>query len=159
MRLHPRIRKTIKYGGAALTVLLVVVWIGSGSRCFSCWNRWGLALRVSGGQIVLFYTPNENDHGSEFRFARQDFIIELQPYFPRRIANGPNVCWGFFLPLWMLAAMMLLLTALAFRLDTLARRRERMNLCQKCGYDRTGLASDTVCPECGAPSCPVAKDQ
>lgn len=30
MKPHPRIRKTIKYGGAALTLLLVVVWIGSG---------------------------------------------------------------------------------------------------------------------------------
>jgi hypothetical protein len=26
---HPRIRKTIKWGGAAVTVLLAVVWIGS----------------------------------------------------------------------------------------------------------------------------------
>ena len=30
MKPHPRIRKTIKWGGAAATVLLVVVWIGSG---------------------------------------------------------------------------------------------------------------------------------
>ena len=30
MKPHPRIRKTIKWGGAAVTVLLVVVWVGSG---------------------------------------------------------------------------------------------------------------------------------
>ena len=30
MKPHARIRKTVKWGGAAMTVLLVVVWIGSG---------------------------------------------------------------------------------------------------------------------------------
>ena len=30
MKPHPRIRKTIKWGGAVVTVLLVVVWIASG---------------------------------------------------------------------------------------------------------------------------------
>lgn len=30
MKPHPRIRKTIKWGGAAVTVLLVVVWIWDG---------------------------------------------------------------------------------------------------------------------------------
>lgn len=36
------------------------------------------------------------------------------------------------------------------RLDTLARRRARVNHCPKCNYDRAGLAKDVVCPECGA---------
>src|SRR5438045_122692 len=30
MKPHPRIRKAIKWGGAAVTVFFVVVWIGSG---------------------------------------------------------------------------------------------------------------------------------
>jgi hypothetical protein len=30
MKPHPRIRKTIKWGGAAVTVLLVVLWIAGG---------------------------------------------------------------------------------------------------------------------------------
>jgi len=32
MKPHPRIRKTIKWGGAAVTVLLVVAWVGSATR-------------------------------------------------------------------------------------------------------------------------------
>jgi hypothetical protein len=34
---HPRIRKTVKWGGAVASVLLVAVWIGSG------WWRVGYA--------------------------------------------------------------------------------------------------------------------
>jgi rubrerythrin len=41
-------------------------------------------------------------------------------------------------------------TALAWRLDTFARRRARLNLCPKCNYDRAGIAGDAKCPECGA---------
>ena len=53
------------------------------------------------------------------------------------------------MPLWIPAAVSLLLTALAFRLDTLARRRVLAHLCPNCHYDRTGLAASAVCPECG----------
>ncbi len=40
-------------------------------------------------------------------------------------------------------------TALAWRLDTLARRREKLGACPSCGYDRAGLAFSAPCPECG----------
>lgn len=30
------------------------------------------------------------------------------------------------------------------------RQRERSSLCDRCGYDRTGLPERSVCPECGA---------
>ena len=29
------------------------------------------------------------------------------------------------------------------------RRRYRLGLCTACGYDRSGLAADAACPECG----------
>jgi hypothetical protein len=38
-------------------------------------------------------------------------------------------------------------------------RRARMNLCTECHYDRTGLAGDAKCPECGVAAGSVAKDQ
>jgi|GEM_PF-3279641 len=38
----------------------------------------------------------------------------------------------------------------AWRLDALARRRERGTLCKKCGYETSGLAPGSDCPECGA---------
>ena len=160
MNPHPRIRKTIQWGGAALTVLLVVAWIGSG------WWR-GLYWSVGG----LVYV--ELDDGRA--------CIECHPLrqapSPQEVIKGPHITeggyvhlhyenepagveywfswgtssrgWWLHAPLWIPTLSALLVTALAFRLDTLARRRERMNLCKHCGYDRTGLAAGTVCPECG----------
>ncbi len=66
--------------------------------------------------------------------------------------------WGLtsiYLPLWAPAVGCLAGTVIAWRLDTLARRRARVGFCPKCGYDRTGLvgvggAAGAVCPECGA---------
>jgi rubrerythrin len=52
--------------------------------------------------------------------------------------------------LWPLVLAALALTLYAWHLDTLARRRARLNFCPKCNYDRTGLPKDAVCPECGA---------
>jgi hypothetical protein len=53
-------------------------------------------------------------------------------------------------PLWIPASAAIGATALAWRLDTLARRRARVGLCPKCSYNRAGLAVGAVCPECGA---------
>ncbi len=64
---------------------------------------------------------------------------------------SPGSRWVFLqaVPFWTPAALMLVVTMIAWRLDTFARRRARLNLFPKCNYDRTGLASDVVCPECG----------
>ncbi|XVJ58526.1 MAG: hypothetical protein HEQ23_03645 [Tepidisphaera sp.] len=35
---------------------------------------------------------------------------------------------------------------------TIRRRRVRRSLCPGCGYQRTGLAPDSPCPECASPS-------
>ena len=42
-----------------------------------------------------------------------------------------------------------LAASLLWRWDFVARRRERVGLCPKCGYDRRGIAADAPCPECG----------
>jgi len=51
-------------------------------------------------------------------------------------------------PLWWVAAPLLLLTAILWWLD---RRRVPPGHCRKCGYDLTGNVTG-VCPECGAPA-------
>ena len=53
-------------------------------------------------------------------------------------------------PLWAPLALALVPTALAWRLDGLARCRVRLGHCPHCGYDRAGLAPGAVCPECGS---------
>jgi hypothetical protein len=58
--------------------------------------------------------------------------------------------WQLSLPLWIPFCVSLPVTALAWRLDSLARRRAKTHLCPQCRYDRTGLTQNTLCPECGA---------
>src|SRR5262249_20025072 len=60
--------------------------------------------------------------------------------------------WSVLVPIWMLALPSLLTSATAWRLDTLARRRARVGLCPKCGYNLAGLPPTSPCPECGQAS-------
>jgi len=53
--------------------------------------------------------------------------------------------WAFILPLWIPFFILLIPTALLWRLD---RRRFPAGHCQECGYDLTGNVSGR-CPECG----------
>ena len=147
MKPHPRIRKTIKYGGAALTVLLVVVWIGSGWWTAS-WSPFAdLTVWCSKGHVVA-YTYDDRHFAPEtpFWFTSRATALTI----PRWIVMQAGSCRRVYVPLWIPVLPTVILTALAFCLDTLARRRERIGYCPKCHYDRAGIASDAVCPECGA---------
>ena len=143
-----------------MTVLLVVVWIQSA--------RWQFGWQgPSGNDAVLYrgtlfiswgetWGPAGFPHGWR-AYPEKDPLIWAFRFEPN--SRAANLGWNVWIPMWAPTALCVLITALAFRLDTLARRRARMNLCAKCHYDRTGLAGDAVCPECGVPVGPVAKDQ
>ena len=166
MKPHPRIRKTIKWGGAAVTVLLVVVWIGSGWWSSPVDILSGSWIEMAKGRL-LCGTWNENaalpaDDAKRTvaRILDLDYIYGglLGPKSPslhmfgqfRWIRDGND--WILAIPYWVLVLAILPVTATAWRLDTLARRRARIGFCPKCGYDRTGLARDggAKCPECGS---------
>ena len=152
MKPHPRIRKTVKWGGAAATVLLVVVWIGSGWWSASWYAKGWNAIGISRGLIELY----GSNWGLAEGFVVMDHVYQMDWSF------GPlHQVWGagvaspvtpgtFGLPLWAVVAPITSITALAWRLDARARRRTKLNLCPKCNYDRTGLAAGAVCPECGS---------
>jgi hypothetical protein len=151
MKPHPRIRKTIKWGGAAVTLLLVVVWISSWAYHPCLYLRPGAAVSLAVGGIEIYWDDT-------FRTGIQAGLFESR----RAILAAGHRRWfrglwdvdptsGFILvPLWPFSALSAMLTCAAWRLDALARRRARLNLCPKCHYDRTGLAADAKCPECGA---------
>ena len=158
-----RIRKTIMWGSAALTVLLLVVWIGSGWWRGAHWSVGGVvSVALDDGRACIqcdalkqASTPQEVIEGP--RITERGYIhlhYENEPTGVEHWFSGGTTSRGWWLhvPLWLSALASLGITALAFRLDTLARRRARMNLCPKCHYDRTGLAGDAVCPECGTGS-------
>ena len=145
MKPHPRIRKTIKWGGAAVTVLLAVVWVGS------AWFQWQvsqsptLSIDFGGGRI----TVGTSDVRPVWpRPTLLNVPPRLRLGYQETLVGDIAIRW---IPIWPIVLASLLCSATAWRLDTLARRRAKLNLCPKCGYDRTGLASkDAKCPECGA---------
>jgi len=145
-KLKRRVRKTVKWGGAVLTVLLVVVWIGS-AWWVVVWTDAGGSYGLQGGQAV---------------FSEPQILLEPGLTFFRVRAIGPRpFAWWFdrsqgfsgrywhFIPLWPLPLLSLLATAAASRADAKYLRRVRVGLCAKCGYDRAGLVAGAVCPECG----------
>jgi hypothetical protein len=158
MKPHPRplyIRKAIKWGCAATTVFLVVVWIGSG-----WWKPMWIETRAGDLEIdrgrVCFQSSDFLDYPTDWpQNAWPRGVMELPKF---RIEWGVTIKIGgakreIAIPLWMFALLAGAVTAFAWRLDTLARRRALLNLCPKCHYDRTGLTGGlgAVCPECGTP--------
>jgi hypothetical protein len=146
MKPHPRLRKTIKWGGAAVTVLLVVVWIGSGWVGGGWMSKRGAGLAVMPGRLVVSLQsfPFENEFGGwRSRIPREP----MEWWFE---GGRGNFGWNVWVPIWLPAIMLGLASAAAWRRDHLVRRRARLNLCPKCNYDRAGIAGDAKCPECGS---------
>ena len=152
MKSHPRIRKTIKWGGAAVTVMLAVVWIFGACTYFVCFCKAGAYISMSRGQFcVMRCTPDSNLVHREDNLRWLPLPIQWNFYWSHSPAKAFTSSWTLAVPLWAPVALVLPVTVFAWRLDTLARRRARLNLCPKCNYDRAGLASkDAKCPECGA---------
>ncbi len=154
MKPHPRppiIRKTIKWGGAAVTVLLVVVWIASGwwlmSYAFPRTNvivgrgtigvlrpGYGFPAHMRGWQVAQF-TSRTFSGLDRWRGSWSEVHI------------GSDLV---FLPLWWFIPIPLISWLVAWRLDALPRSAPHPPPCPRCGYDRTGLPLLAECPECGS---------
>ena len=147
MKPHPRIRKTVKWGGAVVSVVLLVVWVGSGwcGVCLTSDRRF--FANIVQGQARLHHT-----NGTYFDPPRVGWWsvdhFSLQLGF--HCSDLRAWAWQAFIPLWPFVVVSCAITALGWRLDTLARRRARVGLCPKCNYNRAGLAPGAVCPECGS---------
>ena len=159
MKPHPRIRKTIKWGSAAATVLLVAVWVGSGwigpSVSFpNSAPRWsvshGCFVRTGGpvagtGQTGL---PWGEDLVAKYTIIGAP--IRFRILWLPSLATAMGVTF-FAVPFWPLILMSAAPSAVLWHIKCRARLREQLGRCPKCGYDRTGLASaDAKCPECGS---------
>jgi hypothetical protein len=143
MKPHPRIRKTIKWGGAAVTVLLLVVWIGSG--WFYSIRAARIAIGCAHGSLVV--APNGDGRSMPTWWWGWHFY-RIPAGFDLWFSYKGEYDWS--VPLWVLIAPLGASTALAWRADARAHNaRARLNLCPKCNYDRAGIAADANCPECG----------
>ena len=145
MRIRTAIRKFVKWGGAALAVVLLVVWIGS------AW--YGVISPGFGRQQVgvlagtffwqSYVDPDRALPAAFFsRPTRKPFTWRF------RYMDGDDG-FSFLIPLWFPLLLTIIPTGFAWRPDIIARRRSRRGACMKCGYARSGLAAGAVCPECG----------
>ena len=135
----------MKWGGAGLTVLLLVAWIGSGWFDFARLAKSGQVSRVGGGCFTTYpFPPVPIDDSSWVWSKRSAFSLDWRFRWSRsgRFYQGQ-------VPLWLPALLALLATATAWRTDAKYLRRTRAGLCPACGYDRAGLVAGAVCPECG----------
>ena len=150
MKSYPRIRKTVKWGGAVVTVLLVVVWIKSGLLLIHWDTPTTMLMSVEMGRVQFGPMPRSLSH------TRPGWHqYPLSPLTLRMGLEWMDDASGrhYLIPLWIPAALSLLCTSSAWALDIRSSRQQRnarLGLCPKCNYDRTGLAAGAVCPECGA---------
>jgi hypothetical protein len=173
MKPHPRIRKTIKWGGAVVTLLLAVVWIGSGWWHLDCWaSKSALLINVSGGTLGAMWGPaidfRTND-GTRWALEKGWRVGSVYAHVGRYSDNGFHLTWWYwgawskyqphlravYIPLWVIVSLVFAVTAMGWHVDALARRGTRLNLCPKCNYDRAGIAADAKCPECGCGGAPA----
>jgi hypothetical protein len=146
MKPHPKLRKTIKWGGAAVTVVLMVVWIGSRWwQAYWLGNQGGFfdiargSIRFGVWQVgTPFFSPGLTI--SRIGLTNFNWCFSVQQ-------SAPN--WAIQIPLWAFVGLVGTAAAAAWRFDTLARRLARLNLCPKCNYDRAGIGAGAACPECG----------
>jgi len=149
MKPHPRIRKTVKWGGLAVTALLTVTWIGSRwwnleyvTPTNKCWDVWAGALLFSVPRPGAYmYPPGPKLIGVPQEIRRYYWLPEIQ---------DDRYWWSITLPLWVFAVPTLFAVAIGWKCENAARRRVRTGLCRSCNYDRTGLPEGAVCPECGS---------
>jgi hypothetical protein len=111
-------------------------------------------LRIHTGQDRRWWTgepPRRRLAGSLLDFARHDATYLRRP---ERDVQQSERDRGVTFPHWVAVLATALLPALAGRRARLARRRRRLGLCMRCGYDLR--ATRGQCPECG--TVPAADD-
>jgi len=146
MKPHPRIRKTVKWGGAAVSVVLMVVWVGSIWYAAQYLTAFGNGVSVGNGRANYFYSiRSDSPYPEPIKYVTRSTVPLRWWFFGLR--SGPG--WFVAIPLWFPLTLSLMATAAAWRLDSLARARSRAGLCPKCQYDLRGLQAGGKCPECG----------
>ncbi len=136
----------MKWGGAVVSVVLLVVWVGS-AWYGVMWEtaRWP-SFGLYSGTLEVFdgkYAANKA-YLLGWHWHRRNGSMIWGVLWPHRYYP-----WSFRIPLWAPLLLAAGVSTAAWHLDTLARRRANKHLCPKCTYDRTGLAVGAVCPECG----------
>jgi len=146
MRIATAIRKSVKWGGAALAIVLLVAWIGSGWWAVHSPILGDNRFLLGSGAVAWVSYPALRSLSDSWRWI-YDSPFPFVWWFSY-VDNGGYYCLH--IPLWAPLLFTLIVTGFAWRADLIARRRAMLGKCTKCGYARAGLAPDAVCPECGS---------
>lgn len=149
--MRKRLRSTIKWGGAVLTVLLLVVWVWSGQMWIGGDLLPHITLILTEGRLSVVWEepwslPPEYGTGfwtwgDQYPEGRLKWWVDTH-----MIADGTGrQLTGAEIPIWFFSLMTGLASTWLFWRD----RRKQPGLCINCGYDLRG-ADHAVCPECGA---------
>jgi hypothetical protein len=149
MRPCPRIRKAVKWGGAAASVVLLAVWLTSVWLCAIYRHPNSNWIGISSGRLNIFRL----DPRARILIRRQLLGWEISRHKEELFWTAHRWNDGLqelvLIPLWILIGPVVLPTTIAWRLDIIARRRPLVDHCATCKYDRLGLPAGSVCPECG----------
>jgi len=148
-RRHRKIRSVCKWSGAVVTVLLVVIWVGSAWRRSALYLLPTFALSADSGQYgVAWLEPWSivpDIDGLGWTFSPSTFLRFAWGFdFDRGPIQTGHISVTIYFPGWFLA----LLTGLPTAWLWYRERRRAPGLCINCGYDLRG-AEHNVCPECG----------
>lgn len=138
-----RPRSSIKWSCTVLTVLLLVVWVGSAWWVVSTPVTKTFAGVIAAGQVTIVFDARE------YIYEVEDFYFgkTSRPFawsFGYLILSDAPLTVLVFIPLWAIATLTALLSAWLWYRD----RRRGPGLCGSCGYDLRGNTRG-VCPECG----------
>ena len=137
----------MKWGGLVVTVLLAALWVASASWYYMSayqepqWTSWiptgeTWSVSVQLGVLEISYWK-----AADFPPELAGLVLLLQV--------PPSQLWS--IPLWTLALIAAIPTAIAWHRDRSSARRLKQGHCPHCAFDLTGLAPNTLCPECGKP--------
>lgn len=141
-----------------LACLALVCTIAASSRWRFSWECMAYySNSIDGGAIELGRYGVDKDRLSGWTngvwLRRPSYTAFWKAERPFMWSLRPKVSRGGFwttvrVPLWPLLLPPALVGIVVWRV----RPRRRLGLCQNCGYDRSGLAVDAACPECGSPT-------
>jgi len=139
----------MKWSGAVLTVLLLVVWVGSAWWGCTLFVPTSLMASVIGGRLYI-----EHREPASFLWSKVQWdgpyrtSFQFGWWFARQTLSNPggSVTTTTSIPLWSPVVVLGAPTVMLWYRD----RRRQPGLCIACGYDLRG-ADHNVCPECGSP--------
>lgn len=139
MKPHLRVRKTVKWGGAVIVVLLVALWIYNGWWSILFVNARSATVIADSGRLLIGpvrLTEGErrwlrrwpSSNPGRFRWG----LSVERAHMTRQIA----------IPLWFPTALCVISASAAWRFDIMTRRRTHSGNCPSCNHNLAGLARE-----------------